>query len=432
MMANHRLIRDREMLMPETVKASAIAASTIVVPIIHCGHHLQDLWAKPTHPTLGAFRLSLAIMVFSSHVTYKAAHLFYYFSGIHAVVTFFITSGFLIGLAIERNYVGRTGEFVLNRFLRIYPTFWVVLGLTALTIVLHGGPTVRGADIAAVSLLAWGPIEVLRALPIVTGYPASIWGPMNVAWSLQVELSFYIAVATLYWALNACYGRDATAKRGRGVLLACCAALGIYIISSSIIELRFENPIAYIPDFVLGLAISRSVLNRDSASIIWPLIGTALFLSLLGFSHIIVTGGPHLRLFAPFSSFASRLSLNDGFNVQTLATLIGVFMVCLLIKPGLLARRIDSFLGDLTYPLYLCHFAVLATMNQDFPGMPDEHRIWLSFAAALLCAVLLYLFVDRPLTRLRAYIRKGALPPPSSIADLGLAGSTGARMSTES
>jgi peptidoglycan/LPS O-acetylase OafA/YrhL len=382
---------------------------------------------------LGTFRLSLAIMVFSSHMTYKVAHAFYYFSGIHAVVTFFITSGFLIGVAIERNYVGRTGEFILNRFLRIYPTFWAVLVLTGLTIALHGGPTVKGADIAAVSLKDWGLIEALRALPIVSGYPAyPVWKPMAVAWSLQVEVSFYIAVALLYWALNACYGCDATAMRGRGVLLACYAALGVYIISASTIDLRFENPIAYIPDFVLGLAISRSVVNRDSASAIWPLIGAALFLSLLGFSHIIVTGGTHLRLFAPFSSYASRFSLNDGFNVQTLATLIIVFMVCLLIKPGLLARRIDSFLGDLTYPLYLCHFAVLATTNHDFPGIPDEQRIWLSLAAALLCAVLLNLFVDRPLTRLRAYIRKGALPAPRSIADLGLAGRAGAGMSTES
>jgi peptidoglycan/LPS O-acetylase OafA/YrhL len=413
-MANTRLTEDREMLMPETVRATAIVAQY--------GYCLQAMWAKSTHPMLGTFRLSLAIMVFSSHMTYKVAHPFYYFSGIHAVVTFFITSGFLIGLAIERNYVGRTGEFILNRFLRIYPTFWVVLGLTALTIAFHGGPTVKGADIAAVSLSDWGAIEVLRALPIVTGYPKSIWTPMAVAWSLQVELSFYITVALLYWALNARYGRDATAKRRRGVLLACYAALGVYTICSSIIDLRFENPIAYIPDFVLGVAISRSVLNRDSASTIWPLIGAALFLSLLGFSHIVVTGGDHLRLFAPFSSFASRFSLDDGFNVQTLVTLISVFMVCLLIKPGLLARRLDGFLGDLTYPLYLCHFAVLATMNQDLPGIPDEQRIWLSFAAALLCAVLLNLLVDRPLTRLRAYIRKGALPPPRSITDLGLAG----------
>jgi len=419
------------MLMPETVKATAIVASTIVAPIIRCGHHLQALWAKPTHPTLGTFRLSLAIMVFSSHVTYKAAHLFYYFSGIHAVVMFFITSGFLIGLAIERNYIGRTGEFILNRFLRIYPSFWVVLGLTVLTIALHGGTTVKGADIAAVSVRDWGPMEALRALPIVTGYPATIWQPMKVAWSLQVELSFYIAVALLYWALNAHYGRNATAQRGRGVLLGCYVALGIYVACASTIDLRFENPIAYIPDFVVGLAISRSVLNRDSAWVTWPLIGAAVFLSLLGFSHIVVTGGPHLRLFAPFSSFASRLSLDDGFNVQTLATLIGVFIACLLIKPGLRARRIDGFLGDLTHPLYLCHFAVLATMNQDFPSIPDERRIWMSFAAALLCAVLLCLFVDRPLMRLRAYIRKSALPPLRSIADLALARSARARMSTE-
>jgi peptidoglycan/LPS O-acetylase OafA/YrhL len=413
-MVSPRLIRDHEILRPATAKATSVVASAI----IHCGHCLQATWVKPTHPTLGTFRLSLAIMVFSSHMTYKAVHLFYYFSGIHAVVMFFITSGFLIGLAMERNYLGRTGEFILNRFLRIYPSFWVVLGLTALTIVAHGGMAVKGADIAAVSLKGWGPLEVLRALSIVTGYPGSIWGPIAVAWSLQVELSFYLAVALLYWALNARYGEAATMKRSRGVLSVCYGALIVYVGCSSTIDLRFENPIAYIPDFVLGLAISRSILGRDTAWAIWPLIGAALFLTLFGFSHVIVTGGPHLRLFAPFSSFASRLTLDDGYNVQTLGAMIGAFVGCLLINPGRLVRTVDSFLGDLAYPFYLCHFAVLATMNQDFPGIPDDRRIWLSFVAALLCAVLLYLFVDRPLVSVRAYIRRKTFAPSRSALEV--------------
>jgi peptidoglycan/LPS O-acetylase OafA/YrhL len=141
-----------------------------------------------------------------------------------------------------------------------------------------------------------------------------------------------------------------------------------------------------------------------------------LFLTLFGFSHVIVTGGPHLRLFAPFSSFASRLTLEDGLNVHTLGALIGAFIGCLLIIPGRRIRRVDSFLGDLTYTLYLCHFAVLATMNQDFPCIPDDRRIWLSFVAALLCSVLLYLFIDRPLVR--AYIRRRTFAPSRSALEI--------------
>lgn len=401
-------------MLEPTNRASLLASARAVLSTMFHSDRVQAMWQKSSHPTLGAFRLFLAITVFSSHMTWKAMYVFRHVSGIHAVVMFFITSGFLIGLAIERNYLGRTGEFILNRFLRIYPTFWLVLGLTALTILMHGGTTLKGADIAAVSLSGWGPLEVLRALPIVTGYPGSIWGPMAVAWSLQVELSFYIVVALLYWALNALYAPDATVQRGRGVRRACWLALGVYVVSASTVDLRFENPIAYIPDFVLGLAISRHVLGRDSLQAIWPLVAVALFLSSLGFAHIMVTGDPHLRFFAPFSSFASRLTVRHVYGLPTLMALICIFVACVLIAPGPLARKIDGFLGDLTYPFYLCHFAVLATMNQDFAGIPDSRRIWLSFSVAMLGAILLYLLVDRPIASIRASVRKGSLRPSRS------------------
>lgn len=217
----------------------------------------------------------------------------------------FIAPGFVVGLTIERNYLGRSGEFVVNRLLRIYPAFWTVLGLTVPTIVSHGGITLKGADIATVSLSTSGPTEVLRALPIVTGYPGSIWRPIAVTWSLQVELSFYIVV------------RRAMPVMGPMQR----SGLAVHAVSASTTDRRFEDPISTFPIWCSALRSAAAVFVAIHQAI-WPPIAAALLPSLFGFSHISVTGGPHLRLVTPFPTFASRLTLSDGDDVEALMVLM--------------------------------------------------------------------------------------------------------------
>ena len=79
---------------------------------------------------MGFLRLILSLSV----VLYHAGSLFGYtgMNGLVAVHIFFIISGFYMALIIKNKYSKAKRPyytFITNRFLRIYPIYWVVLVL---------------------------------------------------------------------------------------------------------------------------------------------------------------------------------------------------------------------------------------------------------------------------------------------------------------
>src|SRR4051812_42179769 len=82
---------------------------------------------------LGTFRLLLALGVVASHTPgYQFSS--YPDAGIVAVVTFFFLSGYLMPATYEANYhdqsfIQQVKRFLVNRLLRIYPVYWLALGL---------------------------------------------------------------------------------------------------------------------------------------------------------------------------------------------------------------------------------------------------------------------------------------------------------------
>ncbi len=94
---------------------------------------------------MGAIRLFLALAVVQSHLHYLEPgniylnHSLLGVSGGHAVMLFFVVSGFLISYVLEKKYdhEGGTREFYYARARRIYPLWWV-LYLLAPLIVLDG------------------------------------------------------------------------------------------------------------------------------------------------------------------------------------------------------------------------------------------------------------------------------------------------------
>src|SRR5262245_29731787 len=76
----------------------------------------------------GTYRISLALLVGFYHLIRDN------YAGPPAVFAFFVLSGFLMTLIINGTYAdGRDGFFryLLNRILRIYPGYYVALGLAA-------------------------------------------------------------------------------------------------------------------------------------------------------------------------------------------------------------------------------------------------------------------------------------------------------------
>jgi peptidoglycan/LPS O-acetylase OafA/YrhL len=114
--------------------------------------------------------------------------------GGYAVFGFYILSGYLMTLMMQQNY-GYTRDgvarYALNRFLRIYPLYWV-------------------SCLASLLLMAWFGEDLVRSFHPMIYYPgdlASIMrnvflffpngeGPLLTppAWALTVEIFFYIAI----------------------------------------------------------------------------------------------------------------------------------------------------------------------------------------------------------------------------------------------
>ncbi|MFZ9847896.1 MAG: acyltransferase family protein [Flavobacteriales bacterium] len=83
---------------------------------------------------MGLIRFILAIGVVFSHA--GMAFGFTSLGGSVAVQAFFIISGFYIALILNEKYIEQNNSyqlFISNRFLRIYPIYWVVLILTLLS-----------------------------------------------------------------------------------------------------------------------------------------------------------------------------------------------------------------------------------------------------------------------------------------------------------
>jgi peptidoglycan/LPS O-acetylase OafA/YrhL len=80
---------------------------------------------------MGVIRLLLALSVVLAHSS--SIFGFNLVGGFIAVKSFYIISGFYMSLVLNEKYIGNKssyGLFISNRFLRLYPVYWVVLILT--------------------------------------------------------------------------------------------------------------------------------------------------------------------------------------------------------------------------------------------------------------------------------------------------------------
>jgi peptidoglycan/LPS O-acetylase OafA/YrhL len=129
--------------------------------------------------------------------------------GPFAVGLFFVISGYLMPLAIVR--YSSAGRFLLNRLLRIYPLYWLSLVLAILYLQLH--------DLPAPSLTQNFTLLGLNQEWLWGGYERL----NNPAWTLDVELQYYLLVPLLVSAW----------RRSRGITLAmmlAAAAVSTYLL----------------------------------------------------------------------------------------------------------------------------------------------------------------------------------------------------------
>ncbi len=287
----------------------------------------------------GAYRLTLALFVILTHI-----------GGIEVIAGigvwgFFMLSGYLITGVLNTRY-GFNGPglvgFWTSRALRLYPTYWLICGMTFLLITL-GSPLLDPQSVNT----SFGPLSSLRewlSAIFIFGHTTLGVGRVEHAlspsiWAVDVELLMYI-VSCLFLSRSIVVARTTT-------ILLFMAFPALWYVAKGIIragdmETGGQLIYSFLPAALLPYGIGATLwFYKERLKPLrptWPRFGfIALLLSLLvAFSDQWSITATYI-LSLPVLAFAMTLLANAPKKARL--------------------KRIDDVMGHMSYPVYLTHFA---------------------------------------------------------------------------
>ena len=312
----------------------------------------------------GFFRLALALIVFIDHATRLNL-------GTSAVLIFFMLSGYWICTMWTVRYSKARIPYLtylVSRLWRLLPVFILCAVITWTLLALDGlvPPQVNWVHEAVSNLL-------------IIGYSSLAFQPDGPAWSLDIEVQFYI-IAPL---LISMFMRHRVRR-----------LVGVAIFSVSACFLIGSATVApYLVFFAVGIACAMSM-SKTSL----PIACGSLVLSLTliagciagPFRHILLGGAHPSALYHEFNGAAQVLF------ALTMAPWA-------IYTTGQTGSHSDGMLGDLSYIVYLLHVPVMRAVNTGIGSY--RHRgelICEALLIVLLGAVLIWGIFDRPMNRLRS------------------------------
>jgi peptidoglycan/LPS O-acetylase OafA/YrhL len=341
---------------------------------------------------LGILRYLLALMVVLSHLWYDLM----WWQGSYAVFFFYIISGYLMCLVINETYTGSDGaaRYALNRVLRIYPVYLVVLFLSILVTINLGSflsqPLGNGLSFSNVMPLPDSFKDWLANISLLFT-PAGNAFHVSPAWSLRVELFFYAAMLLL--------------TRRLWLVLVWLAASIAYIGWMEHQGVAFMDRYATISGASIAFALGGLVyyLRRFKPLPYWhiPIAVLAYFLHLWFAPDI--WGFP--RKYQTVQWFFEGNSFGLYGNV-----ILGGYLLHSIVsrgRSGPMVHKLGGIAGNLAYPIFLLHWVAAALILQSEIAFTDKATF---IPAALLLvnllAYLAYLSVEAPINqKLRDRIR---------------------------
>jgi peptidoglycan/LPS O-acetylase OafA/YrhL len=346
--------------------------------------------AQPGHiPSLDGLRACSILIVLPSHFVSAAL-----IPGGLGVYVFFVISGFLITRLLigEQKESGRISlaNFYLRRALRLYP---VVLAYTAIVLLV-----MLGRDLPFTMSEPLSALFYFANYIYADGQPRS--APFMIFWSLSIEEHFYFLLPTLILLLGANPKRLLVA-----MLLVCLGALALRLrVASNHPELLGSYYFYFRTEFRID-SLAFGVALACLCEIDW---GRRLVLQL---------ARPSVFVAALLALLASLVYRNDFFRETLRYTLLGVALTLaisyVLFRPTAMARVLNSvifvWVGLLSYSLYLWHFVAPQVLRFLLPVAPRWISLIGPFVISFAMAAASYYLLEKPLQRLRARLRPGAL-----------------------
>jgi peptidoglycan/LPS O-acetylase OafA/YrhL len=278
--------------------------------------------------------------------------------GSRGVELFFVISGFILALPFAARHIKGAApvnlrKYYLRRLTRLEPPYIIALiGLVVLAACVQGRPPAGfyphlGASLFYLHSLAYGTLS-----------PA-----MGVAWSLEIEVQFYLLVPllTLLFAI-----KRQTARRSAIVLLILSALLAqtLFLYHSPRISLSI---LAYVQFFLVGFLLADVFLaswgESPQRSLAWDLVAIA--------------GWPLL-----FIILHSRVLAHWLFPAW-------VFLLYCAAFRGRLVNRFFSnpwitAIGGMCYSIYLLHYEVISAIGRHSRKLGERAPYWIYLSLQLL------------------------------------------------
>ena len=319
---------------------------------------------------MGVLRTVLALMVVVHHLFIVSP------MGGYAVFGFYIISGYLMTLIMHESYgytlQGRL-RFGLNRFLRLYPQYWLAMLFSLLLIAYMGQTVVLRYHPKIFIPYSWETwFQNLTMLFIA-------WNPMDVSprlipltWTITVEICFYLLI---------CLGVSKTLNRS----LVWFAFSLLYVLVAAYYgwSMFVSLPAASLP-FSVGALIYFLPKVKFPAKVLFALLILNLIVWWVDYSII----GRYLNIAI------------CGLLVSSLAGGQKLFF------------SNDKAIGDYSYPIYLLHWQVGLLMSYLLFGHGIHEFSLRGFINLVISLVFLYglsslfiKYIDKPINRIRDRVK---------------------------
>ena len=269
--------------------------------------------------------------------------------GSFGVQLFFIISGFVIFLTLERAH--KPMDFVVSRVSRLYPAYWSAIILTSAIVWSFGLPG-EERDLT-ITLINFSMIQGIFEIPDVDG----------VYWTLLYELIFYVIMFTFF-------------KWG---------------------NLKKVH-------WLISIGVILNIINSLTAAIPWKI---QLFL-LLEYNHLFGAGilfylikkeGMQAKYSLPLLlCLAAQWCQGDMISSFLVTTFFLVFLLFIYEKITFIAISPLVWLGSISYSLYLIHqnIGYIIITKTEALGYSPNIAIFSALAISLLAAHLIMIKIERP------------------------------------
>jgi peptidoglycan/LPS O-acetylase OafA/YrhL len=349
----------------------------------------------------GVWRTGLALAVMAFHLLAVPV------IGEYAVFSFFVLSGFLMTTIMHKSYgydFSGLRRYAVNRFLRLYPSYWIAIFIALLVIYFCGAGFVRSYkdDMFAPDSLRSIVSNLLMIFPsVIPDAVAPRLSPPT--WAITVEIVYYVAIGL------------GISKTGPRSLVWLGASLA-YVPATFALHLGDLYRYHAIPAGSLPFAVGACLyLYKDAIHRLLERWSISLPRTVAGY----------LTVFAVFAA-ADQLGHHWIVAVGRYVTIgAAALLTVRLYVDGVpaLSRATDKLIGDYSYPIYLLHWPLGALssfllFHRPVLGWSAPSLAVFALDLALTGAVssAIIFVIDPAIEKLRAQIRERSRPRVPAVA----------------